>query len=239
MSVLVSEMIQGVRDLNTELTAADESRIIRWLNNARRELQNHPSVRYVGELGLATRVRPVVSGEDLYALPCDYIQSQAKNSIFLLGADQDTGEPIYLPLTKVSETDMQQPGFNHANYSYALQDDGIRVRPIPEAANAEGMQICYYRSYGDWVAPAEVIPDIWDRWREVLEVGSALRSGVRYEDDRNELERLYMRLLDGFRTDFESRDGTPKSAPMPERRSTKRHGIFGTASRAGRWRTRW
>lgn len=239
MSVLVSELIQGVRDMNTELTVADQSRIIRWLNNARRELQNHPSSRHTGELGLATRIRGVTAGESLYALPCDYITSQAENSIFLLGTPEgNEGDPVYLPLAKVSETEMQQPEWNTGAYAYALQDDGIRVSPTPTVTMPDdGMQIVYYRSYGDWVDPEEVIPDIWDRFRECLEIGAALRSGIRYEDDRNELERLYQRLLDGFRIDFESRDGTPKAAPMAARRSTKKRGLFGTASRGGRWRT--
>lgn len=236
MSVPVSELVQGVRDLNTELTAADLNRIIRWLNSARRELQNHPSMRITGELGLATRVRPTLTDVDLYALPCDYISSQGVGSVFLFGED-DQGDLGYLPLTKVTETEMRQPNYNDELYAYALQDDGIRVRPIPTVDNATGMQIVYYRSYANWVDPSEVIPDIWDRWQEVLEVGATLRSGVRYEDDRGELERLYNRLLEGFRVDFESRDGTPKEVPMAARQRTPRRGVFGTASKSARWRS--
>ena len=61
----------------------------------------------------------------------------------------------------------------------------------------------------DWTA-STVVPQVWEMFREVLEVGAALRSGIRREDRRNELERHYDgRLLPNFRSNFGRRVAEP------------------------------
>ena len=241
MSHQIEELIVRVRDLNPELTAADSARIVRWMNDERYFLQNETATTIKGELGLTTFLRDTVADADLYALPCDFRSLAGADALWL---KKDNAATAFIPLVKVSEKDIialdEQGATNPETdrFVYALRDNGIRIRPRPTEVVTDGMKIVYYRSYADWELEDQ-IEDIWDRWREVLVTGAALRSGIRYEDARTELTQHYdQRLLPQFRRDFSERDLTAQDwkSPRGARSRRAREATFGVARRSSRIR---
>jgi hypothetical protein len=237
----VDDLVIAVKDINQELTSADDTRIIRWLNQQRRFLENESDTRIHGGLGLVTFERTLLQTIDLYSLPCDFVELVGENAIWIKAED----EGQYAAAVKVSEQDIQvwdsqDDTLNREGWIYSIRGDGMRIRPIPEASVTDGLRIIYHMAGADWVA-AGAIEDIWDRWEEIIVTGAALRSGIRYEDDRTELERHHDgRLVPQFIRDFGQRDRTPQSWGRPTGSDSKSHrtGVFARTTRARRVRSR-
>jgi hypothetical protein len=139
------------------------------------------------------------------------------------GADLVTGVKRYVPEMQSSGHDdtilafinnerrfllsMKQVQSEEVHLTSATDDivadqSHIDLRGVPDTSITDGLRADYWYLPDDWTT-STTVPQVWELFREVLEVGSALRAGIRREDRRAELERHYDgRLLPNFARNF-------------------------------------
>lgn len=203
----VSDVIVMVKDLNGELTAADNDRIVRWINQERQFREIDSGHRGQSEHGLQAATLDVEKDEELVPLPTDFL-ALTDDGVQRLN---DSGKYIVAkkkPRRVFREWDADSVTYGTDEHYYALRGNYLVLRPIPAAAASPGIRIDYYRYKDDWVS-ATALPSQWVPFVETLATGAALRSGIRYEDQRIELERHYDgRLVPHFNRNFQRRDQT-------------------------------
>jgi len=224
--MIVSDLITMVKDYNGELGVAQDDRIVRWINQERNLLEASVGLRGQAEHSLQAGTLDLVSGEELVPLPADFVGLKS-DGIQRLASDGVT----YKVATKKDRSDFRQwesagVTLSDDRFFYAIRGNYLVVRPVPDANQADGIRIDYYRSKAAWDSTSSV-PLHWVQFAEILAVGAARRSGIRYEDARAELERhYYTDLVPEFKKGFQRRDQTQARVTTTGRRSliaSRRH----------------
>lgn len=219
MAVSTTDLIAKVKALVPEMKSdAHNSRILMWLNDERRKLINDSGGGRAARRFEDRRYYDLVADTRKYGLPDDFLELKANGVAVRADADSE-----YTRLERGERMDVDDYDEYADDKVYALSDNCILITPTPSAVVTKGLRLDYYSLADDWTDTTVDIGLHWHRFQEILAVGAAIRSGIRYEDDRMELERHYdRRLWPQFLREFPARDRTAKR--MQIQRPMRRHG---------------
>ena len=223
------DLIIGVKRYVPEMqSSGHDSTIIAFINNERRFLLSMKQVQ-VEEVHLTSATDDIVADQSLYELPDDFVKLK---KVMRKNADGEFRLCEFKDREQFRIWEHQGQTFNDNDFFYSLRGNHIDLRGVPSAAISGGLRADYWYLPDDWTA-STVIPQVWELFKEVLEVGSALRSGIRREDGRAELERHYdRRLVPNFTKNFGRR--VAEASRMGDLRTTWRSTLGN--SRYGRTR---
>lgn len=199
-------LIDGVKRYVPEMqSAANDATIIAFINHERRFLLGKKQVQSQ-EVHLSFVTQNLVADEPLYPLADDFIKLK---KVMRKNADGNWRlcERVDREQFRIWEHDSKI--FSDDAFFYALRGEHLDLRGIPTTNITTGLRVDYWYLPDEWVA-GDTIPQVWELFRELLEVGAALRTGIKREDDRRELERHYdVRLLPHFLSNFGQRAAEP------------------------------
>ena len=218
MTISIATVITMAKDYNPELTTADDARILRWINAERDYLLSFTDSRSTSDYTMTAATADITANDQFIELPDDFV-AMPDDGLQILDDDG-----VYQIATKLERSDIraydaQEKTYADNEFYYALRHRHLIVRPTPGANKTDGIRLDYYKHEDLW-GSGDNLPNEWNRFREILALGAGMRSGIRYEDNRAELERQYVRLFNAFRQNFSRRDLTP--ARMTSIRSQRR-----------------
>ena len=203
-----ANLITGVKRYVPEMqsTGHDET-ILAFINNERRFLLSMKQVQSE-EVHLTSATEDLVADQSLYELPDDFVKMK---KVMRKDADGSYRLCEFKDREQFRTWEHEGKTFNDTDFFYSLRGNHIDLRGTPAAAITDGLRADYWYLPDDWTA-STTVPQVWELFREVLEVGAALRAGIRREDRRQELERHYDgRLLPNFARNFGRRVSEPQA----------------------------
>ena len=213
-------LIDGVKKYVPEMqSSSHDSTIIGFVNHERRFLLSMKQVQ-VEEVHLTSATDVIVADQSLYELPDDFVKIKK-----VMRKDPDGNFKLceFKDREQFRIWEHESKIFNDTDFFYSLRGNHIDLRGTPSTAVSAGLRVDYWYLPDDWTA-STTVPQVWEMFREVLEVGAALRSGIRREDRRAELERHYDgRLLPNFVRSFGRRVSEPMA--MRDIRTTWRDSL--------------
>jgi len=215
-----SDLITGVKRYVPEMqSTAHDATILAFVNNERRFLLSMKQVQSE-EVHLTAATEDIVADQSLYELPDDFVKMK---KVMRMDADGSYRLCEFKDREQFRTWEHEGKTFNDSDFFYSLRGNHIDLRGTPDTAITDGLRVDYWYLPDDWTA-STTVPQVWELFREVLEVGSALRAGIRREDRRNELERHYDgRLLPNFKLNFGRRVSEPMA--MRDIRTTWRSSL--------------
>jgi hypothetical protein len=199
-------LIDGVKKYVPEMQSpGHDSTILAFVNNERRFLLSMKQVQSE-EVHLTSATDDIVADQSLYELPDDFVKIK---KVMRKNADGEYKLCEFKDREQFRIWEHKGKTFSDGAFFYSLRGNHIDLRGTPDAGVTDGLRVDYWYLPDDWTS-STTVPQVWELFREVLEVGSALRAGIRREDRRAELERHYDgRLLPNFKLNFGRRVAEP------------------------------